>query len=185
MDYWFNTLKIDEAHYSIDSFTANGDKGFHISGWMASDQAINRSNAYLILLDNGKEVTRTKVSLTDRPDVAAVYPGVYNSRKSGFNNPANLTGNLSVIMRFTDDVNGNGNYSDQHSRDYATNAGYFDTAAVSGNVLRITGWHTSAQKVGRPYQYVIVVDQTGHELARQRVDALTRNDVEIRIQHNH
>lgn len=183
VDYWFNNLKFVESHYSIDSFTANGDKGFHISGWMASDQAINRSNAYLILLDNGKEVTRTRVNLTDRPDVAAVYPGVYNSRKSGFNadlniNPANLTGNLSVIMRFTDDVNGNGNYSDQRSGNYITNAGCFDTAAVSGNTLRIAGWHASAQKVGRPYQYVIVVDQKGHELARQRVDTLTRNDVE-------
>lgn len=140
VDYWFNNLKFNDAHYSIDSFTANGDQGFRITGWMASDQAISRPNAFLILLDNGKEVTRTKVNLTDRPDVAAVYPGVYNSRKSGFSanlnvNPANLTGNLSVILRFTNDANGNGNFSDQHSGDYVTNAGYFDTTAVSGNTI--------------------------------------------------
>lgn len=183
VDYWFNNLNFNEAHYNIDSFTSNGDKGFHITGWMASDQAISRPNAYLILLDNGKEVTRAKVNLTDRPDVAAVYPGVYNSRKSGFSanlnvNPATLAdGNLSVIMRFTDDVNGNGNYSDQQGGNYVTNAGYFDTAAVSGNAIRIAGWHASAREAGKPYQFIIVIDQTGHELARQKVDALARSDV--------
>lgn len=183
VDYWFNNLHFNDAHYSIDSFTANGDQGFHIAGWMASDQAISRPNAYLILLDNGKEVTRTKVTLTDRPDVAAVYPGVYNSRKSGFNanlnvNPANLTGNLSVILRFTNDANGNGNFSDQHSGDYVTNAGYFDTTAVSGNTIKVTGWHASTQEAGKTYQFVIVLDQQGRELARQKVDTNSiRNDV--------
>lgn len=182
IDYWFNNLKFDEAHYSIDSFTANGNKGFHITGWMASDQAISRPNAYLILLDNGNEVTRTKVNLTDRPDVAAVYPGIYNSRKSGFSadlnvNPDILTGNLSVIMRFTDDVKGNGHYSDQRGGNYATNAGYFDTTAVSGNTIRVAGWHASTQEANKPYQFIIVVDQQGHELARQKVNTVTRNDV--------
>ncbi|WP_410174584.1 M23 family metallopeptidase [Limosilactobacillus pontis] len=183
VDYWFNNLKFDEAHYNIDSFTANGNKGFHITGWMASDQAINRPDEYLILLDNGKEVTRTKVNLTDRPDVAAVYPELYNGRKSGFNadlnvNPANLKGNLSVIMRFTNDANGNGNYSDQYSGNYVTNAGYFDTAAISGNIIRVAGWHASTQEAGKPYQFVIVVDQQGHELVRQKVNGNSnRNDV--------
>lgn len=183
VDYWFNNLKFNDAHYSIDSFTANGNQGFHITGWMASDQAISRPNAYLILLDNGKEVARTKVNLTDRPDVAAVYPALYNSRKSGFSanlnvNPDILTGNLSVIMRFTDDANGNGNFSDQRTGNYAANAGYFDTTAVSGNTIQVAGWHASTQEAGKPYQFIIVVDQQGHELARQKVDGnATRNDV--------
>lgn len=183
VDYWFNNLEFNEAHYSIDSFTANGNQGFHITGWMASDQAINRPNAYLILLDNGTEVTLTKVTLTDRPDVAAVYPGVYNSRKSGFSanlnvNPDILTGNLSVIMRFTDDAKGNGNFSDQYSGNYATNAGSFDTTAVSGNTIQVAGWHASTQEANKRYQFIIIVDQQGHELARQKVDGnATRNDV--------
>ena len=184
VDYWFNGLEFNQARYSVDSFTQN-DKGFHVTGWMASDFAVNRPNAYVILLNNGKEVTRSKVTLTDRSDVAAVYPSLYNSRKSGFStdlivNPASLTGELLMILRFTGSNDGNSNYTDQNTNKYATNAGSFDTVNVSGNQIKVAGWHASTQTAGKDYQFIIVLDQNGHELTRQAVNTkdITRNDVQ-------
>ena len=185
VDYWFNNLKFNQAGYSIDSLTQNDNDGFHVTGWMASDFAINRPNAYVILLNNGKEVTRSKVTLTDRSDVAAVYPNIYNSRKSGFStdlnvNPANLNGELSFVLRFTSSNDGNSNYTDQYTRKYTTNAGNFDAVNVDGNQIKVAGWHASTQTAGKNYQFIIVLDQNGHELARQAVNTkdVTRNDVQ-------
>lgn len=184
VDYWFNDLKFDQARHSIDSFTQNSTHGFHVTGWMASDYAINRPNAYVILLNNGKEVTRSKVELTDRSDVAAVYPSIYNSRQSGFStdlnvNPASLTGELSLVLRFTGSNDGNSDYRDQYTGKYATNAGYFDAVNVDGNQIKVAGWHASTQTAGKDYQFIIVLDQNGQELARQAVNTkdISRNDV--------
>ncbi|MFR0512653.1 peptidoglycan DD-metalloendopeptidase family protein [Limosilactobacillus reuteri subsp. suis] len=185
VDYWFNDLKFDQARYSIDSFTQNDNNGFHVTGWMVSDFAINRPNAYVILLNNGKEVTRSKVTLTDRSDVAAVYPSIYNSRKSGFStdlnvDPTSLNGELSFVLRFTSSEDGNSNYSDQYTSKYATNTGYFDTVDVTDNQIKVAGWHASTQANGKDYQFIIVLDQSGHELARQAVNTknITRDDVQ-------
>ncbi len=59
------------------------------------------------------EIDRVHVDLTARPDVAKVYPSIYNSQKSGFDvnfkvDPAKANGTLKVIMRFAgDDANKN------------------------------------------------------------------------------
>jgi GH25 family lysozyme M1 (1,4-beta-N-acetylmuramidase) len=90
-------------------------------------------------LNNGQEVARTKVELTDRPDVAKVYPSIYNSQKSGFNgefkvDPAKVNGTLKVIMRFAGD-DANQNYSDQYSHDYLVNdAGNLITVETINNI---------------------------------------------------
>ncbi|WPU44034.1 hypothetical protein [Limosilactobacillus reuteri] len=42
----------------------------------ASDNSLVQQNPYLIVLFNGKEITRQKLSLTGRPDVGRVYPDV-------------------------------------------------------------------------------------------------------------
>ncbi|MCC4452572.1 KxYKxGKxW signal peptide domain-containing protein, partial [Limosilactobacillus reuteri] len=106
-DYWFNPVTLDQQASYVDSFTKT-DKGYNVKGWMVSDQSINKPNAYLILLNDGQEIARTKVELTDRPDVAKVYPSIYNSQKSGFNgefkvDPTKANGNLKVIMQFAGD----------------------------------------------------------------------------------
>ena len=182
-DYWFNPVTLDQQASYIDSFTKT-DSGYNVKGWMASDQSINKPNAYLILLNNGQEVARTKVELTDRPDVAKVYPSIYNSQKSGFNgefkvDPAKVNGTLKVIMRFAGD-DANKNFSDQYSQDYPTNAGNFDNIHVTASQVSLSGWHASTQAGNKPYEWLIVLDNNGQELYRQEITDknISRNDVQ-------
>ena len=182
-DYWFNPVTLDQQASYVDSFTKT-DKGYNVKGWMVSDQSINKPNAYLILLNDGQEIARTKVELTDRPDVAKVYPSIYNSQKSGFNgefkvDPTKANGTLKVIMRFAGD-DANQNYSDQYSQDYPTNAGNFDNIHVTASQVTLSGWHASSQTANKPYEWLIVLDNNGQELYRQEITdkGLGRNDVQ-------
>ena len=182
-DYWFNPVTLDQQASYVDSFTKT-DNGYNVKGWMVSDQSINKPNAYLILLNDGQEIARTKVELTDRPDVAKVYPSIYNSQKSGFNgefkvNSAKANGTLKVIMRFAGD-DANQNYSDQYSQDYPTNAGNFDNIHVTASQVSLSGWHASTQAGNKPYEWLIVLDNNGQELYRQEITdkGLGRNDVQ-------
>ena len=124
-DYWSNSQVLNQAANYIDSFTAT-NTGFHVTGWMASDYAIGRNNAYIILLQNNEEVARTKVNLTSRSDVANAHSSIYNSVLSGFNANLNvnrnaLNGVLSLILRFTGSNDGNTNYTDQTTGSYDKN----------------------------------------------------------------
>ena len=182
-DYWFNPVTLDQQATYVDSFTKT-DKGYNVKGWMVSDQSINKPNAYLILLNDGQEIARTKVELTDRPDVAKVYPSIYNSQKSGFNgefkvDPAKANGTLKVIMRFAGD-DANKDFSDQYSQDYPTNAGNFDNIHVTASQVALSGWHASSQAANKPYEWLIVLDNNGQELYRQEITdkGLGRNDVQ-------
>ena len=182
-DYWFNPVTLDQQASYVDSFTKT-DNGYNVKGWMVSDQSINKPNAYLILLNDGQEIARTKVELTDRPDVAKVYPSIYNSQKSGFNgefkvNSAKANGTLKVIMRFAGD-DANKNFSDQYSQDYPTNAGNFDNIHVTASQVSLSGWHASTQAGNKPYEWLIVLDNNGQELYRQEITDknISRNDVQ-------
>ncbi len=182
-DYWFNPVTLDQQATYVDSFTKT-DKGYNVKGWMVSDQSINKPNAYLILLNDGQEIARTKVELTDRPDVAKVYPSIYNSQKSGFNgefkvDSAKANGTLKVIMRFAGD-DANKDFSDQYSQDYPTNAGNFDNIHVTASQVSLSGWHASTQAGNKPYEWLIVLDNNGQELYRQEITDknISRNDVQ-------
>ena len=182
-DYWSSAFTLDQRASYLDSVKMESD-GLHVGGWMISDQSLTKSHPYLIVLNNGKEIARTKLNLTSRPDIAKAYGQVYNSANSGFStlvklDPAQVNGNIQLILRFSDDVNGNGNYDDQYSQTYASNAGNFDAIQVNATGIYISGWHASNQAVGKPYQYLIFVDQNGHELYRQEVldKNRTRGDV--------
>ena len=182
-DYWFNPVTLDQQASYVDSFTKT-DNGYNVKGWMVSDQSINKPNAYLILLNDGQEIARTKVELTDRPDVAKVYPSIYNSQKSGFNgefkvDPTKVNGTLKVIMRFAGD-DANKNFSDQYSQDYPTNAGNFDNIHVTASQVSLSGWHASTQAGNKPYEWLIVLDNNGQELYRQEITDknISRNDVQ-------
>lgn len=176
-DYWFNPVKFNQQAYYIDSINMLSD-GLHLTGWMASDNSLNRDNAYIIVLNDGKEVGRQKVTLTNRQDVANANSSIYNSVKSGFNtvvklDPTAVTGTMQVIMRFSNDSNGNSDYSDQYSQTYATNAGSFDKIEVTDTGIYVSGWHASNLAANKPYEFLIFVDQNGKELYRQQV--LDRN----------
>ena len=183
-DFWSAPVTLNQQAYNIDNFSATKD-GFNVTGWVASDQAINKRNPYLILLNNGKEIARTKLSLTDRPDVAKVYPSLYNSQKSGFNvnlkvDPAVANGTLKILLRFADSTDGNSNYSDQASQDYPTNIGNFDNVQVTASNITVSGWRASNLTTSKPYEYLIVLDNGGKELYRQQITDknITRNDVQ-------
>lgn len=181
-DYWLNIGQLDRRAYSwVDSITQNGNQ-IHVNGWLASNQRVTHPYGYLIVLNNGREVSRSRINFIARPDVGRAYPKVQNSAWSGFNqsvtvSPNSLTGTMFVILRLTDDPTGNGNYIDQYTQGYDTNAGWFDNLQVEGNNLHISGWHAAMKASNKPLKVVIITDANGHELYRRQVSTVTRNDV--------
>lgn len=184
VDFWSATKTLNQHHYSIDKQKMT-NQGLQISGWMVSDYSGNNPYAYAIILNNGHEVTRQRLELTSRPDVAKAYDGVYNSNQSGFDTliklkPSAITGTMQVVLRFSsNDKNGEGNKDDQYSRAYASNQGNFDRVTVNGNNIYVSGWHASNQAATKPYQWLIFLDQKGNELTRQRVQDINRERTDV------
>lgn len=193
-DYWFSPVTLNQTASNIDTITMTSN-GLHIAGWMASDNSINETTPYAIILNNGKEVTRQKMSLTARPDVAAVYPSLYNSAVSGFDTTIKLTndqyqalnGQLQVLLRFSKAADGNpsgdNTVTDQFSKNYATTGGNFDYVKVNGNQVEFSGWHATNQSNDKDSQWIIVL-VNGKEVKRQLVNdtkegaaGFNRNDV--------
>lgn len=183
-DYWFKLPERNQQAYSLDSVEMT-ENGLHLTGWMASDYSVIAPYAYLIVLSNGQEIGRQQVSLTMRADVANAVPTIYNSQQSGFDtlvklDLAKLADNYQVLLRFTDSADGNGNYHDQLSHEYPTNAGWFDNVSVSDTKVSFAGWHVDDRAVDKPFQYVILL-KDGSEVARIKLNSneqnLTRNDV--------
>ena len=172
-DYWSAPVTLNQHQSNIDSIQMT-TTGLQVSGWMASDYSTSSPYAYVIILNNGHEIARQALTLTDRPDVAKVMSSIYNSRQSGFStlvkfDPTQVTGNLQVILRFSSDKAGNSQYDDQYSQNYASNQGWFDQAALKGNQVVVSGWHASNQSASHKYHWLIAVDQNGHELGRWQV----------------
>lgn len=106
-----NKASLDNVHKYGENVT--------ISGWHASDYSDGKPYRYLFLLDEktGKEVKRYPIYSLNRPDVLKVYPNILNASKSGFqvNLPLDnslLNRNLNVMVRYTNDIHGNGSCSD-------------------------------------------------------------------------
>lgn len=173
-DYWFDLGRVDaQSHSWIDSLTQDGSH-IHVSGWLSSNWRTTRPYGYVIVLNNGAEVGRARITFTARPDVGRVYPTVYDSANSGFSvdvpvDAARLTGQMSVILRLTDDPAGNGNYVDQRSSNYTTNAGWIDSMRGNGDQLIISGWHAASARPAMPAHVMIFTDMNGHELWRTEI----------------
>lgn len=183
-DYWLNLGDLNQSAYWIDYFGRSHDH-LHVSGWVASNWRMTRPYAYLIVLNNGHEVGRTKLNLTARPDVGRVYPAIYQSSESGFSldlpgTIQQLTGKLTLILRFTDDPAGNGHFFDQ-SRQYTTDVGWFDQLQVVGNTIQVAGWHAAFSASDKPVHLLIVIGPSGTELYRTQLTGnqtnIVRNDV--------
>ena len=182
-DIWSAPIVLDKTASYIDGISLNSNK-LNITGWMASDASATQTNPYVIVLNDGKEVTRQKLTLTARPDVARVYPDIYNSSVSGFNTTINLTvpelnqltGNMQVLLRYSANSDGNptrnGDTTDQYSKSYATNGGNFDFVKVDNNQVEFSGWHASDQATDKPYQWIIVL-ANGKEVGRQLISSTT------------
>ena len=115
-DSWLNMGTFQQSAYFIDHVALNR-RHMTVQGWVANDNAMTKPYAYAILLQNGREIGRQRLTLSERDDVAKVYPQIYRSQYSGFNTsfdlPTASTNGLQLVLRFTDDPAGNGNSSDK------------------------------------------------------------------------
>ena len=115
-DSWLNMGTFQQSAYWLDN-VALKNRHMTVQGWVANDNAMTRPYAYAILLQNGHEIGRQRLNLSERADVAKVYPQIYRSQYSGFNTsfdlPTASTNGLQLVLRFTDDPAGNGNSSDK------------------------------------------------------------------------
>ena len=159
------------------------------SGWHATGASNSDRYRYMIVFDNtlGHEIARQKLVPQVRSDVQRAYPNVDNSLYSGFNITidipnSSINHSLSLIARYSNDPNnGEGARVDYWFNPLALNEGnqaYLDGLSSNGNTLTVTGWHATNQAAGRPYHYIIAWDRNlGHEIARQKVTAVSRPDV--------
>lgn len=114
-DSWLHIGTLNQAASFIDGAQVD-HRALWVSGWMANDQSLTKPYAYAILLQNGREIGRQQLRLSERDDVAQAMPQIYRSQFSGFNTtftlPSDSLANLQLVLRFTDDLAGNGHSAD-------------------------------------------------------------------------
>ncbi|WP_125766769.1 peptidoglycan recognition protein family protein [Lapidilactobacillus wuchangensis] len=95
------------------------DSNISLRGWHAADNSYLQPYRYLFLMDSKtkNEVARFPITSVSRPDVALFYPMIFNANMSGFalNIPlkAEISNrDLNVMVRYSDDIRGNGNTTD-------------------------------------------------------------------------
>ncbi|WP_251545303.1 GH25 family lysozyme [Limosilactobacillus caecicola] len=199
VDYWYSnnakSFNQSTAASALDTFTIT-DNQVQVAGWYADDRSAGGTSKYVILYDatTGKELSRQLVTSGDRADVAKAYPKIYGAGQSGFTASFAIDSNtalqtalkngdqLQVIMRYSDQANGEGTYI-QHfftAQTLTASAGSLDSLTVNQDgSITATGWHAADQSAGRQYHYVILYDATaGKELSRvQQTSTIYRNDV--------
>ncbi len=187
-DYWYPSVTLNQSAYHIDSWTPSNNS-MKITGWVANDAAEDYQYGYVILLDDQGELGRQRINFIQRNDVASAYPGIYESDNSGFDVtiPYNhaLTNNdhLQVVLRFTNDINGNGSQTaDIWTNKVATNDGNFDAINIENNSFHVSGWHAADNINDKPYSYLIAMDaNSNREITRWNITNNSkrgRNDVQ-------
>lgn len=118
----------------------------------------------------------------------AVYPSVTpftgqgeTTNADGTTTPFNFRGE-NVDLHFIWD-NGSGHSQTEPSQPAVDNGnyGWLDQINLnSDGQLTVSGWHATNQSQGRPYHFIIALDQNNHELGRVNVsnEAVSRPDVE-------
>ena len=173
------------GHLDSVSFDGNGMK---VSGWFASDKAQGKQYPYIILTtEEGKELSRINVVTHDRSDVAKTFPDIPGGNKSGFEAVFPYTSEmvgkkLHVIFRYTDDVSGNGNYTDYTSVvDLTKSAASLDSinTVVYKNKLRVSGWFATDYSLNDAYPFLILYDvDKKQEVQRIQASQGKRPDVQ-------
>ncbi|WP_251545297.1 peptidoglycan amidohydrolase family protein [Limosilactobacillus caecicola] len=182
-DYWYAAQQLNQHAFNVDHWTAKGNQ-LTVSGWMINDASLTDQLPFVILVADGHEIGRQRVTLTFRPDVAKVYPGIYDSQVSGFTAtftiPNNVQNNLNLVFRFSNASNGEGQHADMWSPAYAANVGSIDSVNTNGNRLNVSGWHAAEGALNKQYSYLFAMDAlTGQEIARWQIsDNLSRGDVQ-------
>ena len=192
VDYWSAPIQMTRSDARLDRATLSSDGKLNVSGWHAADQTIGKNYHYLILFDEttGKQVGAVKAANSVRNDVAAVYPGIYNEKNSGFSGSFNLTGinlthKLSIVSRYSTSSSGNGNAGKYV--DFWLSAPAFNTVNKAsldnfsfngGTSINVSGWNATNQALGKNYHYIILFDKTtGKQVGSFLASSLIRNDV--------
>ena len=69
--------------------------------------------------------------------------------------------------------------SQDYNQNDNNNYAHLDDAHLHDTYLHVAGWHASNQTQGKQYHYIILWDvQNQHEITRQRIDQVQRDDVE-------
>lgn len=197
VDYWFDARNFGNgSQASLDNFAINTHQ-LNASGWFANDHSRGASHRYVILFDLslGCELSRQEVSSIARPDVAKVYPDLYNAGQSGFSANFDIDQNsqlaqalqrgdqLQIIVRDSDAANGEGDYVQNwfNARSFNVNNAWLDSFHVnkSADTIDAAGWHAADQAAGRPFHFDILLDADNNnaELARIKQDTAKRGDV--------
>lgn len=164
VDYWFSPFALDRQNVAwLDQVTLS-DGQLTLTGWHASNQAANKANHYIIVLDSSdhnRELTRIKVAPCARPDLGRVYPGIMNADRSGFRAQIALPNDviargdtLTVISRYSGSADGNSDYLDYWFSPLALgqqNAASLDGVSVVKGQLQLSGWHATNAAASRPY----------------------------------
>lgn len=172
----------------LDSVAFDGN-GIKVSGWFASDKAQGKQYPYVILTteDQQHEFDRASVKLRARPDVAKTFPDIPGGGQSGFETvfpyAKEMVGKkLRVIFRYSDDVNGNGNYTDYTNViDLTKSAAHLDgiNTVVYRNKLRVSGWFATDYSLTEAYPYLILYDVANkREIQRIQATQANRSDVQ-------
>ncbi|MCC4326793.1 glycosyl hydrolase 53 family protein [Limosilactobacillus reuteri] len=185
-DFWSSPITLNQSAYAIDKVNTTTD-GIHIQGWMASDSNATMPNAYVFLMNDKGEVARQEVTLNSRPDVAKVYPGIYNSEISGFeatfklskDDLGKLKDNFHILLRFSSAKDGNPSgvdtISDQITPNYSMkDEGNFSYMNIYQNRVEFSGWHDSFTSQEMPNQWVIVLAD-GKEAGRIKLPKADSN----------
>lgn len=114
-------FKTNQGYFDRADFNRSNNT-LTVSGWHAylGSDGVSRPYQYIIALVNGKEVARWQLTGSQknisRTDVAKQFPYDINAANSGFSlttNASVLNGHsFSLIHRYTNDSEGNGNYVD-------------------------------------------------------------------------
>ena len=194
IDYWYgNKINLNQNQAFLDNFSVNGTK-VNVSGWHVDDQALSHTHHYLILFDqtNNHEVARQEVKNLASPDIArnnslGMALNAANARFStSFNvEPGMLGDRFTLISRYSDAANGEGNYfqnwiANKHLHLGNAQAAYLDNFSVDGakDQIRVSGWHAADGAAAYPTHLLILFDQTkNHEVARQIVKNVASPDV--------
>lgn len=150
-DYWYSLGSLNKSAGNIEGHLVS-DGQITVTGWLVSDSRISEPIPYILVLCNGNEISRQKINLTNRPDVAMSYPQIFQSLRSGFNTtiqlPTNITGgDLRFVLRFSDSEDGEGNHTDiwmnnikdglARSHNFKIIDGVLERTDDSGNIINI------------------------------------------------
>jgi hypothetical protein len=182
---------------NVDSVVVNNGS-VTVSGWNATDYSLLANNHYLILFDTttNRQVAQAKVNNIARPDVARAYRHLRTAGNSGFSATFDQVElqpghNYSLVSRYSISPYGNGddgNGQDHvdhwfngilrlNDSDYHANSVDVFTPDTKNNAIHVVGWMASDASKTMSNAYLILLDNTGKEYGREKVELTDRPDV--------